>query len=145
MEHASNWCGAKDRVQPMVPQRRAILKNSLLAVFLLCATALTYAQSGVDFSWAQDMNFTLEGKITSITANKLTVSTEENMVFHVLYNEKTEVKKKDGSPGTAKDLQVGIRIAVAGDLAESGEITAKRIEIQTEGVGKKSAGERLLH
>jgi hypothetical protein len=123
----------------------AVLIGSLLGVFLLSVTALTYAQSSVAFSSAQDMNFTLEGKITSNAANKLTVSTEENMVFHVLYNEKTEIKKKDGSPGTAKDLQVGIRVAVAGDLAESGEITAKRIEIQTERSEKKSAGERLFH
>jgi hypothetical protein len=129
----------------MVSQRMAVLTSSLLAVFLLSATALTYAQSALAFSWAQDMNFTLEGKITSNTANKLTVSTEENMVFHVLYNERTEIKKKDGSPGTARDLQVGIRIGVAGDLAESGEITAKKIEIQTEGSEKKSVGEKLLH
>jgi hypothetical protein len=129
----------------MVPQRMAVLASSLLAVFLLSATALTCAQPAVAFCWAQDMNFTLEGKITSINGNRLTLSTEENMVFHVLYNEKTEIKKKDGSPGTAKDLRVGIRVGVAGDLAESGEITAKKIEIQTEGPEKKPAGERLLH
>ena len=58
---------------------------------------------------AQDENnFTLEGKITEKTAGKLTVSTGENMIFHVLYNDKTEIKKKDGSPGTAQDLHTGL-------------------------------------
>jgi len=79
----------------------------------------------------------LEGKITEKTAGKLTVSTGENMIFHVLYNDKTEIKKKDGSPGTAQDLHTGLRISVAGDLAESGEITAKKIEIEGEGSGKQ--------
>ena len=80
---------------------------------------------------AQDeMNFTLEGKITEKTAGKLTVSSGENMVFHVVYNDKTEIKKKDGSPGAAQDLHTGLTISVAGDLAESGIVTAKKIEIQ---------------
>ena len=76
------------------------------------------------------MSFTLEGKITEKSAGKLTVSSGENMIFHVLYNDKTEIKKKDGSPGSAQDLHIGLRISVAGDLAESGEITAKKIEIE---------------
>ncbi len=79
---------------------------------------------------AQDMNFTLEGKITEKSAGKLTVSSGENMIFHVLYNDKTEIKKKDGSPGTPQDLHTGLKISVAGDLAESGEITAAKIEIE---------------
>ena len=87
------------------------------------------------------MNFTLEGKITEKSAGKLTVSSGENMIFHVLYNDKTEIKKKDGSPGTAQDLHIGVRISVAGDLAESGEITAKKIEIEGEGSENKSTGQ----
>ena len=85
-------------------------------------------------SSAQDeMNFTLEGKITEKSAGKLTVSSGENMIFHVLYNEKTEIKKKDGTPGTGEDLRTGLKISVAGDLAESGVITARRIDIEADG------------
>jgi len=86
---------------------------------------------------AQEMNFTLEGKITSITGNKFTVNSEENMLFHVRYDDKTEIKKKDGSPGSGKDLRVGLKVNIAGDLAESGEITAKKIEIEADGTEKK--------
>jgi hypothetical protein len=63
------------------------------------------------------------------------------MIFHVLYNDKTEIRKKDGSPGAAADLHIGLRISVAGDLAESGEITAKKIDIEPETPENKSAGE----
>lgn len=80
----------------------------------------------------QAMSFALEGKITHHTAGKLTVSTEENIIFHVNYGEKTEIKRHDGSQGSEKDLRVGIRIKVAGDLAESGEVEAQRIEIEPE-------------
>ena len=59
------------------------------------------------------------------------------MIFHVLYNDKTEIKKKDGSPGTGQDLRTGVKISVAGDLAESGEITAKKIEIEGESSDKQ--------
>jgi len=52
------------------------------------------------------------------------------MIFHVLYNDKTEIRKKDGSLGTAEDLHTGLMISVAGDLGESGEITAKKIAIE---------------
>ncbi len=69
-------------------------------------------------------------KITENTGTKLTLSSGENIVFHILYNDKTEIKKKDGSPGTSADLQIGVFIYVVGDLAESGEITARKIEIQ---------------
>ena len=80
----------------------------------------------------QAMSFTLEGKITQHTAGKLTVSTEENIVFHVNYGEKTEIKRHDGSQGSEKDLRVGVRIKVEGDLAESGEIESRKIEIESE-------------
>jgi hypothetical protein len=80
---------------------------------------------------ATQNDFTLQGKITTLAAGKITVSTEENIIFHVRYDDKTEIKKKDGSPGAASDLKVGLMIAIAGDLQESGEIAAKKIEIQS--------------
>jgi hypothetical protein len=79
------------------------------------------------------MNFTLEGKITRLAPNKITLSTEANMVFHVVYSDKTEFKNKDGRAATAKDLRVGLRVKVDGDLTESGEIVAHRIQIQNDG------------
>jgi hypothetical protein len=120
----------------MVTRRVAVLAGFLLCTLQLSATTLSSPPSAVPTPSAQDY-FTLEGKITEKTAGKLTVSTGENMIFHVLYNDKTEIKKKDGSPGTAQDLHTGLRISVAGDLAESGEITAKKIEIEGEGSGKQ--------
>jgi len=78
----------------------------------------------------QETNFTLEGTITQREPGKLTVSTEENIIFHVVYGEKTEIKRKDGSQGSDKDLAKGVKIKVEGDLAESGEITARKIEVE---------------
>jgi len=125
----------------MVMRRAAILAGLLLCALQLSKTTLSSPRSAVPTPSAQDMNFTLEGKITEKAAGKLTVSSGENMIFHVLYNDKTEIKKKDGSAGTAQDLHIGLRISVAGDLAESGEITAKKIAIEGEGSERKSAGE----
>ena len=78
------------------------------------------------------MAFTVEGKINRLEPKKITLSTEENMLFHVLYDDKTDIRRKDGSAGTTKDLRVGIVIRVEGDLSESGEILAHRIAIQEE-------------
>ncbi len=76
------------------------------------------------------MNFTLEGKITKHDPGKLTISTEANIIFHVRYDEKTEIKRKDGSPGSAKDFRVGIRVKIDGELTESGEVIAQKIELE---------------
>jgi hypothetical protein len=125
----------------MVIRRVAVLAGFLLCALQLSKMTLMSPLSAVPIPSAQDMNFTLEGKITEKTAGKLTVSSGENMIFHVLYNDKTEIRKKDGSLGSAQDLHTGLRISVAGDLAESGEITAKKIEIEGNGSENKSAGE----
>jgi hypothetical protein len=86
----------------------------------------------------QEMNFTLEGKINRLDQNKFTVSTEENMVFHVRYDDKTEVKRQDGASASAKDLRVGLKVKVEGDLTESGEIVAHRIIIESGEPPKKT-------
>jgi len=87
----------------------------------------------------QEMNFTLEGKINRLEQNKFTVSTEENMIFHVRYDDKTEIKRQDGASASAKDLRVGLKVKVGGDLTESGEIVAHRIVIESGEQPKKSA------
>jgi hypothetical protein len=117
-------------------RRVAVLVSFLLCTWLLSYTTFASPPSAAPTPSAQDMNFTLEGKITEKTAGKLTVSSGENMIFHVLYTDKTEIRKKDGSLGSAQDLHTGLRISVGGDLAESGEITAKKIEIEGEGSEK---------
>ena len=121
----------------MVTRRLAIVFGLLLCALLFSVSSWPSPPMAAPASSAQEMNFTLEGKITEKSEGKLTVNSGENIIFHVLYNDKTEIKKKDGSPGTAQDLHVGLRISVAGDLAESGEITAKKIEIEGEGSGKQ--------
>jgi hypothetical protein len=87
------------------------------------------ARGATAWQAGQAMNFTVEGKINTLEQNKLTLNTEENMIFHVSYGDKTEFKGEDGSPASSKDLRVGLRIRVEGDLTESGEIVALRIEL----------------
>jgi hypothetical protein len=86
---------------------------------------------------AQEMNFTVEGKINRLGQNKFTINSEENMVFHVRYDDKTEIKRQDGNSGSAKDLRVGLKVKVDGDLTESGEIVAHRIIIESSEPPKK--------
>ena len=87
------------------------------------------ARVGLALQSSQAMNFTVEGKIDTLGENKFTLSTEENMIFHVRYDNRTEFKGEDGSPATSKDLRAGREVRVEGDLAESGEIAALRIEL----------------
>ncbi len=94
------------------------------------------------WAWAsppQAMNFTVEGRIDRLDPGKFTLSTEENIIFHVRYGDKTEIKRKDGTAGSAKDLRVGLGVRVDGDLTESGEILAQKIVIQQEPAGKQSS------
>jgi hypothetical protein len=78
---------------------------------------------------AQTADFVLEGKITRKAPGKLTVNTGQNIVFTVRYNDKTAIKKDDGTPGSADDLRVGIKVRVEGELSESGEVLALKIEL----------------
>ncbi len=76
------------------------------------------------------INFTVEGKITKLSPGKLTLSTEGNIIFHVRYDDKTDIQRADGSKGSDKDFRVGVKVKVDGDLTESGEVVAARIAIQ---------------
>lgn len=78
---------------------------------------------------SQGLGFTVEGKIDSLSENKLTLSTEENMIFHVRYDERTEIKNEDGSSASSKDLRKGQQVRVEGEFSESGEVAAARIQI----------------
>ena len=118
-----------------------IRRTAFLAAFLLCLLPLCRATFSAvprpPAPFPQDSDFTMEGKITDKSAGKLTINSGDNIIFHVLYNDSTEIKKKDGTPGTAQDLRIGVKVSVAGSLAESGEITAKRIEIEADGTDKQ--------
>jgi hypothetical protein len=116
----------------MMIRRAVVIAGLLLCTLQFSPTPWASPRSAMLTPPAQDMNFTLEGKITEKTEGKLTLSGGDNVIFHVEYNDKTEIKKKDGSPGTAQDLQVGVTVSAAGDLAESGVITAKKITIEGE-------------
>ena len=120
----------------MVIRRLAVLLAFLICTLPLCRTTFGATPGRAPTPAAQDGDFTMEGKITDKSASKLTISSSDNIIFHVLYNDKTEIKKKDGSPGTAQDLHIGVTISVAGDLADSGEITAKKISIEGDGSEK---------
>ncbi len=87
----------------------------------------------------QEMPFTVEGKITQLSSNTFTVNSGENIIFRVRYDDKTEIKREDGSAGSAKDLHVGLTVRVEGSLSESGVITAGQIEIRQKSSGRKPA------
>lgn len=87
---------------------------------------------------SQEMNFTVEGKINRLEQNKFTLNSEENILFHVRYDDKTEIKRQDGNSASAKDLRVGLKVKVDGDLTESGEIVAHRIVIESGEAPKKA-------
>jgi hypothetical protein len=76
-----------------------------------------------------ESNFTLEGKVTQKSAGKLTISTEENIVFHVRYDEKTDIRLKDGAQGSDKDLKTGLTVTVQGEFNQSGEVVAHKIQV----------------
>ena len=78
----------------------------------------------------ESSNFNLEGKIVKVEAGKFTVSTQENIIFHVRYDDKTDIKHSDGTAGSSKEFKAKVSVKVEGDLTESGEIVAKKIEIE---------------
>jgi hypothetical protein len=76
-----------------------------------------------------ESSFTLQGKITQKSEGKLTVSSEENIVFHVRYDEKTDIRLKDGTQGSDQDLKTGLTVTVQGEFNKSGEIVAHKIQV----------------
>ena len=123
----------------MSPRRIALIVSTPFLWAYSLAIAFPESRPPATADPPQAMNFTLEGGISKLEPNRFTVSTEENIVFHVTYDDKTQIKRPDGSAGSAKDLKVGLRVNVDGDLAESGEIAAHRIEIEPEAGGKKTS------
>ena len=79
----------------------------------------------------QDANFDLEGTVSKQTKGELTVDSGQGIFFRVSYDEQTAILNPDGTNGSEKDLGVGVKVHVLGDLRESGEVKAKRIQIET--------------
>lgn len=117
-----------------MPRRLNYYLRLLAAAFLALpsawATPTNPSSAPAALLLYQEFNFTLEGKITRKEPGRLTVSAEQNIIFRVRYDEKTEIRQADGSAGSEKDLRLGAVVRVEGDLTESGEIVALRIEIQ---------------
>ena len=42
----------------------------------------------------QDSDFSMEGKITDKSAGKLTISSGDNIIFHIVYNDTTLINKR---------------------------------------------------
>ncbi|HTV56037.1 MAG TPA: DUF5666 domain-containing protein [Terriglobia bacterium] len=78
----------------------------------------------------QGTNFNLEGKITDRSPGSLTVNMQGNIIMHVSYDTKTDIRRKDGSAGSAKDLIVGAMIKVEGNLNSSGVVEAHQIDLE---------------
>jgi predicted NAD/FAD-binding protein len=78
----------------------------------------------------QESSFDVEGTIAKESPGKLTVDTGQGIIFRVVYDDKVALVKGDGSAGSAKDLKVGVKVHVIGELQSSGEIKAQRIEIE---------------
>lgn len=117
--------------------RGRIFKSFALTVVLVMASVLLKASPAPSnrplnrHASSQDSSrFTLQGKITKVESGKLTVNTEENILFHVRYDDKTEITRADGSAGSEKDLRAGLWVEVEGNLEESGEIAAATIKLQ---------------
>ena len=109
--------------------RRDLSLSIRLAVLGLCCVVLTGLAAGA--SRAQESNFDLEGPISKQSAGKLTIDQGQGIFFRVVYDDKTAIAKDDGSAASEKDLKVGVRVHVVGDLQASGEIKAARIEVET--------------
>ena len=118
------------------PSASAIVVSSFLIACLSVSLLARPPRAGTPPA-QETMNFSLEGKITQHAGNRLTVNTQGNIVFRVVYSEKTSITRKDGSAGTSKDIPVGTRIFVEGDLTESGEIIAQKISIRPDASEKK--------
>jgi len=101
-----------------------------LAALLLCLAASPVSTAAA--TDPQGSNFDLSGTIAKQSAGKLTVDTGQGILFRVSWSDETSIVRADGSAGSAKDLKVGLKVHVLGDLQETGEVKAQRIEIQGE-------------
>lgn len=115
------------RYNPLMSYQPSPPRALLVAVLFLCSAGFLSRTSR-----AQDQgnNFDLEGKITQQSKDRLTVDTGQGILFHVTFDDKTSIVRGDSTPGSEQDLKVGVKIHAIGDLQDSGEIKAQKIEIE---------------
>jgi hypothetical protein len=102
-----------------------------LTFVALCAVCLTVSLSHA-VGASQGSNFDLSGTIHDASKGKFTVDSGQGIFFHVVYDDKTAIVRADGTTGSAADLKVGATVHVVGDLGETGEVKATRIEMAGE-------------
>ena len=108
------------------------LSTRAIAPVLILACSSVLPGLAVAVSLPQESAFDVEGTISQLSAGKLTVNSGQGIIFHVVYDDKTAIAKADGTAGSKKDLKLGIKVHVVGQLQSSGEIKAERIEIGDE-------------
>jgi hypothetical protein len=104
---------------------RILRSFACLVVFALCLSASLTLAAGAP----QGSNFDLNGTIHDASKGKFTVDSGQGIFFHVVYDDKTAIVRADGTAGSAEDLKVGATVHVVGDLSETGEVKAARIEM----------------
>lgn len=103
------------------------------AAALFTVGGCVWLAPGVGARPPENPSFDLEGTITHQSPGKLTISSGENIIFHVTYDDKTAILQADGKRGSERDLRVGIMVHILGELEESGEVKAQKIEIESKG------------
>lgn len=105
-----------------------ILSSATVAIALAFTCGLW---SAVPSSFAtQGDNFDLQGTIHAQSKDKLTIDSGGGIYFHVVYDDKTVIVGADGKSATEDALKVGVVVHVVGDLDETGQVKAQRIEIK---------------
>jgi len=107
-------------------------------IFFFLAASLLCLSTSLVLAAPQGSNFDLNGTIHDASKGKFTVDSGQGIFFHVTYDDKTAIVRADGTAGSAADLKVGATVHVVGDLSETGEVKAARIEIA--GGTKKEPG-----
>jgi hypothetical protein len=110
-----------------------------LTFVALCAVSLTATLAQAVGAPQGSSNFDLSGTIHDASKGKFTVDSGQGIFFHVVYDDKTAIVRADGTSGSAEDLRVGATVHVVGDLGETGEVKATRIEMAGETKKEPSA------
>jgi hypothetical protein len=112
----------------------------ILPILICLAAAAVFLSVAVTPALAAPQNspFDLNGTIHDASKGRFTVDSGQGIFFHVVYDDKTAIVRADGTAGSAEDLKAGATVHVAGDLSDTGEVKAARIEIT--GAAKKEPG-----
>ena len=121
---------------------RYTLRTFRILICLVAAAVFLSVLVAPALAALQNSPFDLNGTIHDASKGKFTVDSGQGIFFHVVYDDKTPIVRADGSAGSADDLKVRATVHVIGDLGETGEVKASRIEIV--GETKKETARSLL-